>query len=63
MRQARALLLRLRILLGRLFRPERSMGELDARTVSDVGLEIWRGPLGARAELGRSGLERMNSLV
>ena len=63
MRQARALLLRLRILLGRLLRPERSMGELDARTVSDVGLEIWRGPLGARAELGRSGLERMNSLV
>ena len=40
-----------------------SIGELDARTVQDIGLEVWRGPLGARAEIGRTGLERLNSLV
>ena len=37
--------------------------ELDARTVQDIGLEVWRGPLGARAEVGRTGLERSNSLI
>ena len=40
-----------------------SVGELDTRTVQDIGLEVWRGPLGARAEIGRTGLERLNSLV
>jgi len=38
------------------------IGELDARTVRDIGLEVWRGPLGARTEMGRTGLERVNSL-
>jgi|RhiMetdeSRZDD1v2_1073273.scaffolds.fasta_scaffold722427_2 hypothetical protein len=40
-----------------------SIAELDRRTVRDVGLESWRGPLGMCAELGRPGLERPNSLV
>ncbi|TMH13874.1 MAG: hypothetical protein E6H70_13720 [Betaproteobacteria bacterium] len=43
--------------------PGHSIGELDARTVQDIGLEVWRGPLGARAEIGRTGLERSNSLI
>ena len=40
-----------------------SIAELDSRTVQDVGLETWRGVLGVRAEMGRTGLERLNSLV
>jgi hypothetical protein len=57
-RQVKALLRRMRRgALGS------SIGELDARTVRDVGLEVWRGALGVRAEIDRRGLERINSLI
>jgi uncharacterized protein YjiS (DUF1127 family) len=29
---------------------ERHLSELDAHTLRDIGLEAWRGPLGARVE-------------
>ena len=36
--------------LGRRRAVERHLSELDARTLNDIGLESWRGPLGARVE-------------
>jgi hypothetical protein len=60
-----ALWRRVKVLLRRIGRGAlgSSIGELDARTVRDVGLEAWRGALGVRAEIDRRGLERINSLI
>jgi hypothetical protein len=43
-------LLKAIIEIGRRRAIERQLAELDARTLKDVGLEAWRGPLGARVE-------------